>query len=309
VILNSYFFRERRVEPMELSGFTVILTDQCNFDCAYCYQQRGKQRLEFSVLIRAIDFFHSFFGPECSISFYGGEPLLAFNELKQTVEYVERLSKKNDHKIRYSLTTNGSRLDEDILRFLDEHEFSMTLSFDGLAQDISRKKGSFDCLVSLIPQILARPRISLLTNSVFSSETIGYLSESVKYIIRLGVPKLDVGLAHKPPWTSSSFLRLKEEMARVGEYFESSYKNLQDVPWPDFYKEPEKAVYRCPAGLNQMVLSAQGTLWGCVVFSYYFREKKGTTEYQKFCFGDVDSFVKNPQHIRAQKIPIIPISG
>jgi sulfatase maturation enzyme AslB (radical SAM superfamily) len=280
----------------------VILTDQCNFECAYCYQPRGKQRLDFSTLVKAIDSLHLFFAPECFIHFYGGEPLLAFDTLRRAVEYLETLSTGRKVKIRYSLTTNGSLLNEDILGFLDEHRFSLTLSFDGLAQDLQRKKGTFDLLTSAIPRTLARPGISLETNSVFSSETVGYLSGSVQSIIRLGVRKLDVHFAHEPPWTASSFLRLKKEIARVGEYFLSHYEKLTDIPWPSFYKELDRAVHHCSAGLNQMALSAQGTLWGCVIFPHYFVEKNGTADYQQYCFGDVDSFIKGPQRIYAQKM-------
>jgi sulfatase maturation enzyme AslB (radical SAM superfamily) len=288
---------------MGLSSLVVILTDQCNFDCSYCYEPRGKQSLDFLTLGKTIDFFYPLFAPECSISFYGGEPLLAFDMLRRTVDYTEAFSTRLNVKIRYALTTNGILLNEHILGFLDEHGFSLMLSFDGLAQDLQRKKGTFDFLTSTIPQILARPRISLETNSVFSSETIGYLSESVQSIIRLGIRRLNVNFAHKPLWTASSLLRLEEEIAHVGDYFLSRYDKLADIPWPSFYKEFDRAVYHCSAGLNQMALSAQGTLWGCALFPYFIAERNGTGDYQKYCFGDVDSFIKDPQRIYAQKIP------
>ena len=253
-------------------------------------------------MVKAIDFFHPFFAPECFISFYGGEPLLAFDTLRRAVEYLERLSTKTKIKASYSLTTNGSLLNEDVLGFLAEHRFSLTLSFDGLAQNLQRKEGTSDFLKSIISQILARPRISFETNSVFSSETIGYLSDSVKSIIRLGVTKLDVNFAHRPPWTASSLHLLEEEIARVGEYFLFQYKLLTDIPWSNFYEDRDKAVYHCPAGLSQMALSAQGTLWGCAVFPHYFLEKNAPADYQKYCFGDVDSFTRDPQRIYAEKI-------
>jgi len=287
---------------MELSSLCVILTDECNFSCAYCYEPRGKRRLDFSTLVKALNSLNPFFAPECVIGFYGGEPLLAFDTLRRAVEYLECLSAGRNIKIRYTLTTNGSLLNEDILRFLAEHGFSLTLSFDGLAQDLQREKGTFDFLTSVIPRILAKPRISLEINSVFSSKTIGFLSESVQFLIGLGVRKLDVNFAHKPLWTPSSLLRLKKEIVRVGEYFLSRYANLTDIPWSNFYQELDRAVYHCPAGLNQMALSAQGTLWGCAIFPHYFVEKSGTADYQKYCFGDVDSFIKDPQRIYAHKM-------
>lgn len=289
---------------MELQSIAIILTDECNFDCSYCYQRKGRQRLDFPALTRAIDFFHPFFGRECVVSFYGGEPLLAFDLVRRAVEWVGGLPQRDGRKIRFSLTTNGSLLNNEILEFLSQHEFSLVLSFDGLAQDISRKKGTFDFLVSVIPRILARPRISLETNSVFSPETVGYLSESIKLLIELGVTNLDVHFAHTPPWTPAAFLRLEDELARAGEFFLSRYDELRDIPWEDFHKERRKAVSYCSAGEDRMAVSAQGTLWGCAIFPHYLREKYGVSGCQKYCFGDIDAFIKNPQRIYAQKIAV-----
>ena len=285
-----------------MSRFTVILTDECNYDCAYCYQKKRNRRLEVSSLFKALDFFLPLFASECCISFYGGEPLLAFDVLKRAVEHVEGLSAKRHLQHRYSLTTNGSLLTDDILGFLEGHEFSLILSFDGLAQDHSRMEGSFDLLASLIPRILARPRINLETNSVFSAETVDYLSESVEYIVETGVRKLDVNFSKTPPWTGASLLRLGEEIVRVRRYFESRYERPQDVPWTYFYEELERAIHHCSAGLSQMALSADGVVWGCFVFPHYFTNKEGTEEYDKYCFGEVDSFIANPQEIYAHKI-------
>lgn len=278
------------------------MTDRCNFECSYCYQKRGKERLDFPTLARTIDFLHSFFARECVVSFYGGEPLLEFDLIRRAVDHVKELPPRGQRKIRFSLTTNGSLLSEEILEFLAEHEFSLVLSFDGLAQDLSRKKGSFDPLASVIPRILARPKISLETNSVFSAATVGYLSESIEYLVRLGVPKLDVHFAHKPPWTSAALLSLETEIARAGEFFLSRYHDLRDIPWADFYQELTKAVHHCPAGLDRMALSAQGTLWGCAIFPHYPPGKYGTAGRQEFCFGDVGSFSKDPRQIYARTI-------
>jgi hypothetical protein len=51
-----------------------------------------------------------------------------------------------------------------------------------------------------------------------------------------------------------------------------------------------------------MAVSAQGTLWGCAIFPHYLREKYGVSGCQKYCFGDIDTFIKNPQRIYAKKI-------
>jgi MoaA/NifB/PqqE/SkfB family radical SAM enzyme len=250
--------------------------------------------------MRSIRFFQPFFARECFIDFYGGEPLLAFAEIRQTVEQIEGLSKKRGIKAHYSLTTNGSLLNDDILNFLEGHEFSVLLSFDGLAQDTSRKKGSFDFLVSVIPKILERPRISLETNSVFTSETIHHLSRSIELIDQMGVRKISVGFGHRRPWTSSSLLRQKKEIARVRKYFRSHCQKIEDVPWTDLGEQLEKAIYCCAAGQNKMALAADGTLWGCFLFPQYFSSSKKIREAQKYCFGDVDTYIENHNEIYPQ---------
>lgn len=282
---------------MELSSLTVILTDQCNFDCSYCYEKKSRQRLDPAVLARAIRFFQPFFARECLIDFYGGEPLLAFAEIRQTVEQVEKISRGRGIKAHYSLTTNGSLLNDDVLCFLEDYRFSVLLSFDGLAQDISRKKGSFDFLVSVIPRILERPRISLETNSVFTSETIRYLSRSIELIDQLGVRKISVGIGHRRPWTAASLLRQKKELGLVRKYFRSRYRNISEVPWADWGESLEKAIYSCTAGRGKMALAADGTLWGCFLFPQFFSDSKKGWEAKQYCFGDVDAYIENHRTI------------
>jgi sulfatase maturation enzyme AslB (radical SAM superfamily) len=298
----SRFFQVRSVEELELENLAFILTDRCNYDCSYCYEGKGTQRLTPSLLTRAIDLLHPYLARQCVVSFYGGEPLLEFGLVRQAVEHFKAMSSGEERTIGFSLTTNGSLLDEEILEFLAQHRFSLALSFDGLAQDISRKRGSFDSLVSIIPKILENKAISLETNSVFGSDTVGDLSESVKLLIQLGVPKVDINFAHIPPWTPATLSRLEEELDRMAGFFLGRYEDLRDIPWPDFVEEPRKAVHVCPAGVDRMAVSADGALWGCAVFPHYLREKYGPSGCQDYCFGDIDSFAKDPGRIYARKI-------
>ncbi|HUU38429.1 MAG TPA: hypothetical protein VMW46_09540 [Candidatus Desulfaltia sp.] len=86
----------------------------------------------------------------------------------------------------------------------------------------------------------------------------------------------------------------------VRNYFRSHYQKTGDVPWAELGEEWENAVYRCPAGLNKMALAADGTLWGCFLFSQYFNDSKNTRESRNYCFGDVDAFIENHRTIYPQ---------
>lgn len=300
--IRPHLFHRRSIDQLEIENLAIILTDECNFACSYCYQARGAARLEASTLIRAIDLFRPYFGRQCVVSFYGGEPLLAFDLIQKAVLEVNTLAHGNGKGPRFSLITNGSLLNDDILEFLARHEFKIELSFDGLAQDISRGKGSSELLLSAIHRILSEPRLSLETNSVFTSETVGLVSESVELLVKLGVPKLDINFGHKPPWTPAALRRLEEEVDRVGEFFLSRYEDVRDVPWSDFLERPDRAIRYCPAGADRMAVSALGAVWGCAVFAHHSEGKDGMSPSREYCFGDIETFAENPREVYAERI-------
>lgn len=87
--------------------------------------------MSFEMAKKAIDlyFLNSAYIKQKSISFYGGEPLLEFDLIKQCVEYS--CSKCSSNNIEFHMTTNASLLTEDMLRFFHKHNFYITISIDG----------------------------------------------------------------------------------------------------------------------------------------------------------------------------------
>lgn len=146
---------------------TLQITQQCNFRCEYCvysgsYLNRGhsNKKMSFETAKKGIDFLinHSKNHDEINIGFYGGEPLLEFNFIKQCVEYAEE--KADGKEIRFSMTTNGSLLTEKVVEFLYKHNLELTISLDGPKKihDDHRKLasnncGSFDKVISNIKNI------------------------------------------------------------------------------------------------------------------------------------------------------------
>lgn len=282
---------------MTFSSFTFILTEECNFNCSYCYQKKGSKYIDVSTVENAIDFFLPYLKEQCYISFTGGEPLLAFNQLIEVVDYIQAKNRTLNKKIHYYITTNGSLINDDILQFLNQHEFSLLLSFDGFAQEISREKGDFKQIVSIIEKILKSPDIHLETNSVFTPATVGYLSKSIQFLMELGVPNINLALSKIPPWNSTSLLRLKKEVTTSKKLTLSFYKKTKYIPLSSFRKNFTKGIFTCVAGKNRMSLAPDERLWGCYLFSDYFKGKEGTQEYQKYCFGELDSFIEDHEKI------------
>ena len=107
------------------------VTDECNNKCPYCFVHFQKNYMTFETADKAARFLLE----NCkkngknqipSIAFFGGEPLLCFNSV------IKPLVEKYDGKFKWSVTTNGTLLTEEIIDFLSDHHFGILLSWDGV---------------------------------------------------------------------------------------------------------------------------------------------------------------------------------
>lgn len=231
------------------------------------------------------------------LNFYGGEPLLSFDLIKKVVSFLNEKNKELEKNAHYSITTNGSLLTEGIIQFLNKHKFSVELSFDGLAQDAQRKKGTYKKIVLSIEELLKYPDINLEVNSVFTSNTIGLISESIKSIISLDVPNIHFALSIIKPWDQASLLKLKNEMTKLSKILLTHYKTKGNIPVTNFREESGKGIFYCAAGKDRLVITPDKEIWGCFLFADYFKWRKNSPEYQKFYFGTLDDFIKNHKNI------------
>jgi uncharacterized protein len=275
---------------MDLNSFNFIMTERCNFNCSYCYQERGTEDLDVDTAKRAVDFFFPFFTGKCHVNFSGGEPLLVFDEVVRIVGHIREMNHKPQKSIDYSLTTNGILLSDEMLRFLDSNRFSLNVSFDGMAQEIFREKGSFSQIVSALEKIRNHPAISLQTNSVFTPKSIEYLSESIQYILEQDVPDILFSLSITSSWDSHSIANLKEELKSLREILLIIYKKTGKIPVANYRKDSNSGGFYCPAGEDRMSLMPDGRLWGCYFFADFARTGDKTGEFEKYCFGDLDTF-------------------
>jgi len=234
------------------------------------------------------------------LNFYGGEPLLASDLIKEAVSFLKQKNRDFGKKSHYSITTNGTLLTEEIIRFLNENKFSVELSFDGLAQDLHRKKGSLKKIVPIIGELLSCPDISLETNSVFSPDTVSYLSESIKFIMDLGVPDIRISISTINTWDKVALSKLKNEMSHLREIVAAHYKRKDYIPVVNLRDEQRKGIFFCAAGKDRLSIAPDGGVWGCFLFADYFRERENSPEYQKYFYGDLDDFMKNHEEIYPQ---------
>lgn len=178
-----------------LQRMVLNVTNQCNLNCGYCYEYSedkiaiNKDKPKYMsdpVAQAAIDmlFRESTGRPKLHITFFGGESLLNFPLLKSAVVYADSKAVTEGRKVEYSLTTNATLLTEEIVDFLAEHRFGVTVSIDGDKELHDRMRifhngrGSYDIIAPKIRMLLARHK----TNSIGARVT---LSSGVHHVRRI----------------------------------------------------------------------------------------------------------------------------
>lgn len=171
---------------VERSGFLqliLVVTTNCNLRCHYCilsekypYEKSpGPERMPQGVAFRAIDYYLRMLARirnrdparAAVISFYGGEPLLNLDVIEKAVEYVRNLGERN---VRYSLSTNGTLLSQEVADFLVANKFLISVSLDGPKQEHDRNRvndrdgGTFDLVYGNLERFWKRyPKYKELT--------------------------------------------------------------------------------------------------------------------------------------------------
>lgn len=149
-IISPYYCVFKSYLHGKMNSLTLEVTQKCNFCCKYCdyssdeFFNRNHTTKSMSIEIakKAIDMYfkNSIYENSKSFGFYGGEPLLAYQFIKECVEYIK--SKCDGNEIIYHMTTNASLLNEEMIHFFSEYGFIITISLDG-PKDYHNKNRKF----------------------------------------------------------------------------------------------------------------------------------------------------------------------
>jgi len=154
----------------KVKSIALGVTEDCNMRCRYCIysgkigykRSHSKKFMDFDTAQKSIDFFFEHnkkVTDKIGISFYGGEPLLNFKLIKDCVNYSRAKNTKLDRKLIFSITTNGTLLDDEIIDFIVKEKIALAISIDGPKEihDCNRVfkngKGSFDIVYKNIKKI------------------------------------------------------------------------------------------------------------------------------------------------------------
>ena len=268
---NQLARRMPRMSYMEL-----ILTDQCNLRCSYCFEKdKNPHNMSDETALAAVDFLMEESGPtkRVTILFFGGEPLLRFDLMQKVHAYATKEANKRGKTINWDMTTNGTLMTEEKAQWLAKAGVKYLLSLDGAAEDHDRYRkfangrGSFDVVAKRLP-IMKRYQPWMGAKLSVTPESAPNLARSMKQLHRMGINQFILGYAHGLPWTIEDLRNYEQAMYEVCElYLEKKYNKeyfrmtLFEEGEPGEVEGHES--FGCGAGRGRFCVDSYGDFYGC----------------------------------------------
>ena len=188
-----------------VKAMCLHIAHDCNLRCEYCFAStgdfgKGRKLMTFETGKKAIDFLLEKSGDRenLELDFFGGEPLMNFEVVKQIVEYARSREKEYGKRFRFTITTNGMLLDDDKIDFINKEMSNVVLSLDGRKEvndnirPTPNGKGSYDIIVPKYQKLVAgRGTKDYYVRGTFTKYNLDFAND-VLHISDLGFEQLSV---------------------------------------------------------------------------------------------------------------------
>lgn len=273
-----------------IKALCLHIAHTCNLNCSYCFASQGKyngQRgiMSLEVGKKAIDFLvsNSCTRRNLEVDFFGGEPLMNFEVVKEIVKYARGIEKKVNKNFRFTLTTNGMLIDDDVIEFANKEMSNVVLSLDGRKSVHDKFRvdyagnGSFDRIVPKFQKLVkAREGKNYYMRGTFTHNNPDFL-EDIKTMLDLGFNELsmepvvckeddpsaltqeDVEIVLKQ---YEDLAKLMIERRREGRPFTFYHYMIDLSGGPCIYKR----ISGCGSGTEYMAVTPWGDLYPCHQF-------------------------------------------
>lgn len=257
-------------------NFTLHLTADCNLDCRYCYEKHTPDYMSEATALAACDLLFSFGHKQNGFSFFGGEPLLCRETVLRVMEYCRELNKERGGRLSYRMTTNGILLDEAFIDAALANNLEITLSHDGLLQDVQRVRrdgsGTASALEPKIDLLLKKQPDTIVMMTVLP-ENVGRLADSVKWLYERGFSRVNTAIDYRPnaAWDDDSTEELDRQYARIAELCFEHYDGERPLRYLNFESKiaahlNDRPCIECRLGIKQPSVAPDGNIYPCNQF-------------------------------------------
>lgn len=270
-----------------IKALCLNVAHTCNLDCSYCFAGQGKYKgeralMSFETGKKAIDFLIERSGSRrnLEVDFFGGEPLLNWQMVKEVVAYARSIEKETGKHFRFTLTTNGVLIDDDVIEFTNKEMHNVVLSLDGRPHVHDRfrvdigGKGSYARIVpKFLELVRRRNRGTYYVRGTYTHLNTDFLND-ILHMLDLGFREISmepvVCRPEEPyaltdediPIIKAQYEKLAEEMLRrerEGDPFEFYHFMIDLEHGPCIYKR----ITGCGAGTEYLAVTPSGDLYPC----------------------------------------------
>jgi len=314
---SGKLFTEDTFEPMagELKAKTsgvikalcIHIAHTCNLNCEYCFASQGKYHgdramMSFEVGKQALDFLIANSGTRrnLEVDFFGGEPLMNFEVVKQMVAYARSIEKEKGKNFRFTLTTNGLLIDDDVIDFANKECSNVVLSLDGRKEIHDKYRvdyagnGSWERIVPKFQKLVkARGGKNYYMRGTFTHANPDFLND-IQQMLDLGFNELSMepvvcAPGEKSELTEADLPIVMEQYEKLAELMLK--KDAEGKPFTFYHYMIDlkggpciyKRISGCGSGTEYMAVTPWGDLYPCHQF----------VGEEKFKLGDIWQGVTN----------------
>ncbi|MBQ7708199.1 MAG: thioether cross-link-forming SCIFF peptide maturase [Lachnospiraceae bacterium] len=274
-----------------VKALCLHIAHDCNLACKYCFADEGeyhgqkRELMSLEVGKKAIDFLIENSGSRVNleVDFFGGEPLMNFEVVKEIVAYGRSKEKEFNKNFRFTLTTNGVLLDDDVIEFCNKEISNVVLSLDGrkcihdLMRPTRNGKGSYDVIVPKFKNFVEkRGDKSYYVRGTFTRNNTDF-SNDFKEMADLGFKEISIEPVVAAP--SEDYSIREEDLPKIFEEYDKlaldiieRYKKKKPVTFFHYMIDLNggPCVYKrlsgCGSGTEYLAVTPQGELYPCHQF-------------------------------------------
>ena len=273
-----------------IKALCLHVAHTCNLNCSYCFASQGKYQgdraiMSYEVGKRAFDFLIENSGSRrnLEVDFFGGEPLMNWDVVKKLVAYARSIEKEHNKNFRFTLTTNGLLIDDEVIDFLNKEMSNVVLSLDGRREvhDLFRKdyagNGSYDKIVPKFKKLVeARNGKDYYVRGTFTHNNVDFTND-ILHMADLGFTELSMEPVVCAPTDPCALT--PEDMPKIFEQYEILAKEMlkrkkEGRPFTFYHYMLDlkngpciyKRITGCGSGTEYMAVTPWGELFPCHQF-------------------------------------------
>jgi uncharacterized protein len=281
----------------------LTLTERCNLRCDYCYVpvEHGRTMTQ-ETADRAVDWFVANAADDgtLGLSFFGGEPFLAGEQVRRAVARVRALV-PSDRRVRVVTPTNALAMSEEDVAWCRWEDIELAIGIDGGPEAPGRKLadgGNCACALANVAADLLRrlPPRSMLARMTVTPANVGSLCASIRTLARLGFKRVVYLPDYDAHWDESALALWQREHERLVTWMVGARSAGKKVPELPAWKAIEARLVRgaprrrCGAGVDQLTVTPDGGLYPCYRFPY-------AKDVEAWRLGDVHDGITHPEKV------------